>query len=80
MAAEGTDDLFIAGDTFQRIYGQPVTLGRLGVGIRGRSKRLTLNYRTTREILKTALTIAADANVDGLDGEQDSLAGYWSVI
>ncbi len=80
LAAEDTDDLFIAGDPFQRIYGQPVTLGKLGVDIRGRSRRLTLNYRTTREILKTALAIAADANADDLDGERDSLAGYRSVM
>ncbi|WP_051392740.1 UvrD-helicase domain-containing protein [Glycomyces arizonensis] len=80
LAPEDTDDLFIAGDTFQRIYGQPVTLGKLGVDIRGRSKRLTLNYRTTREILKTALAIAADANADDLDGDRDSLAGYRSVM
>lgn len=80
LVPEEPDDLFIAGDPFQRIYGQPVTLGKLGIDIRGRSKRLTLNYRTTREILKTALAIADDANADDLDGERDSLAGYRSVM
>ena len=30
---------------------QPVTLGSLGINIRGRSSRLTLSYRTTRQIL-----------------------------
>ncbi|GAB3653144.1 UvrD-helicase domain-containing protein [Glycomyces tarimensis] len=80
LAPEDADDLFIAGDTFQRIYGQPVTLGRLGVDIRGRSKRLTLNYRTTKEILTTALAIEADAKADDLDGDLDSLAGYRSVM
>ncbi|MBO3735471.1 UvrD-helicase domain-containing protein [Glycomyces niveus] len=80
LAPESTDDLFIAGDTFQRIYGQPVTLGKLGVSIVGRSSRLTLNYRTTREILRTALAIEADAVADDLDGDLDSLAGYRSVM
>jgi superfamily I DNA/RNA helicase/mRNA-degrading endonuclease RelE of RelBE toxin-antitoxin system len=80
LAPQRSDDLFITGDTFQRIYGQPVTLGQLGIEIRGRSKRLTLNYRTTREILKTALAIEAGAEADNLDGEADSLAGYRSVM
>ena len=77
---EAPDDMFIAGDTFQRIYGQPLTLGRLGVNIRGRSKRLTLNYRTTREILNAALAIAEGAEADDMDGDRDSLAGYRSVM
>ncbi|WP_205324986.1 UvrD-helicase domain-containing protein [Glycomyces sp. YM15] len=80
MAPREADDLFITGDTFQRIYGQPVTLSRLGVDIRGRSKRLTLNYRTTKEILRAALAIEADARADDLDGDLDSLAGYRSVM
>ncbi|WP_100444504.1 UvrD-helicase domain-containing protein [Glycomyces xiaoerkulensis] len=80
LAPEAPDDLFIAGDPFQRIYGQPVTLGRLGVNIVGRSTRLTLNYRTTREILRSALAIEADAVADDLDGDRDSLAGYRSVM
>jgi superfamily I DNA/RNA helicase/mRNA-degrading endonuclease RelE of RelBE toxin-antitoxin system len=80
LVPEAPDDLFIAGDTFQRIYGQPVTLNKLGVNIVGRSSRLTLNYRTTREILRTALAIEADAVADDLDGDLDSLAGYRSVM
>ncbi|HEX2143061.1 MAG TPA: UvrD-helicase domain-containing protein [Glycomyces sp.] len=80
MAPHDNDDLFITGDTFQRIYGQPVTLSRLGVDIRGRSRRLTLNYRTTKEILRAAMAIEADMQADDLDGDLDSLAGYRSVM
>ncbi|MEU5152919.1 UvrD-helicase domain-containing protein [Glycomyces sp. NPDC021274] len=80
LVPEAVDDLFITGDTFQRIYGQPVTLGQLGIDIRGRSKRLTLNYRTTREILLAALAIGSGAQADDLDGDTDSLAGYRSVM
>jgi superfamily I DNA/RNA helicase len=80
LVPEDADDLFIAGDTYQRIYGQPVTLGKLGIDIRGRSRKLTLNYRTTREILRAALAIEADATADDLDGDLDSLAGYRSVM
>jgi superfamily I DNA/RNA helicase len=37
MVAPGEDDMFIAGDTHQRIYDQQVTLGTVGVNIRGRA-------------------------------------------
>jgi hypothetical protein len=41
LVAEGSDDLFIAEDSHQRIYGQPVVLSRFGIKIVGRSGRLT---------------------------------------
>ncbi|MER7167847.1 UvrD-helicase domain-containing protein [Micromonospora sp. NPDC000207] len=76
------DDLFIAGDTHQRIYNHQVSLGALGIHIRGRSARLTLSYRTTREILAQALLIAQDSNVsyDDLNDGTDTLAGYRSIL
>ncbi|MFC7471338.1 UvrD-helicase domain-containing protein [Actinomadura keratinilytica] len=46
MAPRTSDDLFLVGDTHQRIYKNQVTLGSLGVNIRGRSAKLTLSYRT----------------------------------
>src|SRR4029079_11980242 len=51
LVAEGTDDIFIAEDAHQRIYGQRVVVGRYGIKIVGRSRRLALNYRTTAENL-----------------------------
>jgi superfamily I DNA/RNA helicase len=57
MAAKGPDDLFLAGDTHQRIYDSYVSLGSLGIQIRGRSSRLTLTYRSTHEILTAASRI-----------------------
>ena len=59
--AAGPDDMFLVGDTHQRIYDNHVTLGSLGINIRGRSSRLTLSYRTTRQILATALGSASTA-------------------
>jgi hypothetical protein len=39
----------------QRLYDNQVALSTVGINIRGRrSSRLTLSYRTTREILKVA--------------------------
>ncbi|MEU4146099.1 UvrD-helicase domain-containing protein [Streptomyces parvulus] len=80
MAPSEADDIFLVGDTHQRIYDNQVTLGSLGVHIRGRSSRLTLSYRTTREILRDAIRVLGDADYDDLDGDTDTLAGYRSVL
>ncbi|WP_431781217.1 UvrD-helicase domain-containing protein [Streptomyces chumphonensis] len=80
MVPAEADDLFLVGDTHQRIYDNQVTLGSLGVHIRGRSSRLTLSYRTTREILSEAIRILGGETYDDLDGGSDTLAGYRSVL
>jgi superfamily I DNA/RNA helicase len=82
MVAEGPDDLFVAGDTHQRIYDHQVTLGTVGINIRGRSSRLTLSYRTTREILAQATKIIDPGRIDydDLDDGVDTLDGYRSVL
>ncbi|MEV0367351.1 UvrD-helicase domain-containing protein [Nocardia fusca] len=78
------NDMFIAGDTHQRIYDHQIALGALGINIRGRAARLTLSYRTTREILAHALRIIDPASepitYDDLDDGTDTLAGYRSVL
>lgn len=79
LVAGGTDDLFIVGDAHQRIYGKPAPLSRFGIETRGRARRLTVNYRTSREILKWCLEIA-DADADDLDTSSDTLAGARSVF
>ncbi|MFD5749558.1 UvrD-helicase domain-containing protein [Streptomyces sp. NPDC127033] len=80
MVPSEPDNIFLVGDTHQRIYDNQVTLGSLGVHIRGRSSRLTLSYRTTREILRDAIRVLGDADYDDLDGAADTLAGYRSVL
>lgn len=78
-AAPGPDDLFIAEDSHQRIFGQRVVLGRLGIKIVGRSRSLTLNYRTTAQNLGYALgVLTGETYVDG-EGEQDSSDHYRSA-
>jgi hypothetical protein len=79
LVPAGPDDLFIAGDAHQRIYGRPVPLSRFGIETRGRSRRLTVNYRTSREILRWSLGVA-DAGADDLDDEVDPLTGERSVF
>ncbi|WP_019063703.1 UvrD-helicase domain-containing protein [Streptomyces prunicolor] len=80
MTARDRNDIFLVGDTHQRIYKNQVTLGSLGVNIRGRSAKLSLSYRTTRQILRSALDVLSQEKYDDLDGSQENLAGYRSVL
>ena len=57
LVGEHADDLFIAEDSYQRIYGQRVMLSQFGIRIVGRSQRLTLNYRTTAQNLAYAINV-----------------------
>ncbi len=74
------NDLFIVGDAHQRIYGKFVTLSHCGIDIRGRARKLRLNYRTTDEIRRWASAILEGVKVDDLDGGQDSLNDYRSLM
>jgi superfamily I DNA/RNA helicase len=76
----GPDDMFIVGDVHQRIYDNHVSLARVGINVRGRSKRLTVNYRTTQEILQLAVPALGRAVITGLDDEADTLTGYRSPL
>ena len=78
--APGPDDLFIAADPHQRIYDNRVSLASLQISVRGRSRRLSLSYRTTQEILAWAVPLLGTDPVVGLDGEVDSLLGYRSPV
>ncbi len=80
MVAVGPDDLFLAGDTHQRIYDNYVSLASLGINIRGRSTRLTLSYRSTHQILTAAEAILGTGEWDDLDGGTEDLVGYRSVL
>ena len=64
LVAEGPDDMFIAEDSHQRIYSNPVKLGRYGINIRGRSRRLKLNYRTTAQNLAFAVDVLRGGGFD----------------
>jgi superfamily I DNA/RNA helicase len=80
MVPAAPDDMFLTGDTHQRVYDNRVTLGSLGINIRGRSTRLTLSYRTTRQILAAALKVMSGVTYDDLDGGNESLTGYRSLL
>jgi superfamily I DNA/RNA helicase len=75
----GQNDMFLVGDAHQRIYRHRVTLSKVGIDIRGRGRRLRINYRTTDEIRKWATAKLENCSIDDLDGQADSLRGYKSL-
>lgn len=75
----GANDLFVVGDAHQRIYRHKVTLSKVGIDIRGRGRRLRINYRTTDEIRRWAAAQLANCSIDDLDGQPDTLVGYRSL-
>jgi superfamily I DNA/RNA helicase len=79
LAPEAENSLFLAGDGHQRIYGRKTTLSACGIDIRGRSRRLKLNYRTTEQIRRRAVAVLEGRVIDDLDGEQDSMRGFVSL-
>jgi superfamily I DNA/RNA helicase len=79
VVPDGQDDLFIAEDSQQRIYGQRVVLGRHGIKIVGRSRRLTLNYRTTAQVLRFATSVLEGEDFVDLDDTATDNTGYRSA-
>jgi hypothetical protein len=78
--APGPNDLFLAGDTNQRIYANRVSLKRVGINLAGRSERLKINYRTTAEILGWSLGLLRGEEIDDMDGSLETLAGCRSEV
>jgi superfamily I DNA/RNA helicase len=54
LGGDRTNALFFAGDLGQRIFQQPFSWKSLGVDIRGRSRTLRVNYRTSHQIRQQA--------------------------
>ncbi|MCK0114018.1 AAA family ATPase [Ornithinimicrobium sp. F0845] len=79
LVPPGRNDLFIAEDSHQRIYGQKVTLSHFGIETRGRSRRLTLNYRTTQQNLRWAMGILDGADYRDLEDEAEEHDEYRSA-
>ncbi len=77
---EQKNDLFIVGDAHQRIYRHKVVLGRCGIKIIGRGRKLRINYRTTEENRRWAVNLLKGLTFDDLDGGEDDQKGYKSLI
>lgn len=79
LVAEGPNDLFIAEDSYQRIYGSKVVLGHYGIRIVGRSRKLTLNYRTTAQNLHFAVSVLEGGAYEDLEEADETTTGYHSA-
>ncbi len=76
LVRPGPNDLFICEDAHQRIYGDRLVLSHYGIPTRGRSRRLTLNYRSSRQNLGFSLAVISGADIADSEGVSESIAGY----
>jgi superfamily I DNA/RNA helicase len=77
--AGGPNALFFAGDLGQRISQQPLSWKSLGVDIRGRSRTLRVNYRTSRQIRTHADRLLGPVVTD-VDGNSEDRSDTVSVF
>lgn len=70
---------FFAGDLGQRIFQQPFSWKSLGVDIRGRSRTLRVNYRTSHQIRTQADRLLGPAVID-IDGNSEDRSDTVSVF
>jgi mRNA-degrading endonuclease RelE of RelBE toxin-antitoxin system len=73
------DALFFAGDLGQRIFQQPFSWKALGVDVRGRSRTLKVNYRTSHQI-RTQADKLLGPDVTDVDGIKEDRTGTVSVF
>lgn len=70
LGAGRDEALFFAGDLGQRIFQQPFSWKQLGVDVRGRSRTLRVNYRTSHQIRSQADRLL-DPEVADVDGNRE---------
>ncbi|MDO8282543.1 MAG: 3'-5' exonuclease [Thermodesulfovibrionia bacterium] len=79
LGAGRPNSLFFAGDLGQRIFQQPFSWKTLGVDIRGRSRGLRINYRTSHQIRMQADKLLGPELSD-VDGNTEERRGTVSVF
>jgi len=79
IGATRPDALFFAGDLGQRIFQCPFSWLALGVDIRGRSRTLKVNYRTSHQIRTQADRLLGQRFSD-VDGNEEDRKGTVSVF
>jgi hypothetical protein len=79
LSEDQPNSLFFAGDLGQRIFQQPFSWKSLGVDIRGRSKTLRINYRTSHQIRMQADKLLGPELAD-VDGVVEDRRGTISVF
>jgi len=79
LGSKQPNALFFSGDLGQRIFQQPFSWKALGVDIRGRSRTLRINYRTSHQIRQQADRLLDPAMTD-VDGNTEERKGTISVF
>lgn len=79
LQGDRPDGLFFAGDLGQRIFQAPFSWKALGVDVRGRSRTLRVNYRTSHQI-RTLADRLLGPQVTGADGETEKRTGTVSTF
>lgn len=79
LAGHRPDGLFFAGDLGQRIFQPPFSWKALGIDIRGRSRSLKVNYRTSHQIRAQADRLLGPVVTD-VDGNAEDRQGTVSVF
>jgi hypothetical protein len=79
LGADRPNGLIFAGDLGQRIFQQPFSWKALGIDIRGRSRTLHVNYRTSHQI-RTQADRLLGPDVSDVDGNTEDRRGTISVF
>lgn len=82
LAALGKDcdnSLYFTGDLGQRIFQHPFSWKSLGIDIRGRSRTLRINYRTSHQIRMQA-DLLLGSEITDVDGNKELREGTVSVF
>ena len=79
MAQNRPNSLFFAGDLGQRIFQAPFSWEQLGVKVRGRSRTLRINYRTSHQIRQQADKLLS-AIIEDVDGNKEERKNMQSVF
>jgi superfamily I DNA/RNA helicase/mRNA-degrading endonuclease RelE of RelBE toxin-antitoxin system len=79
LGAHRPDALFFAGDLGQRIFQQPFSWKALGIDVRGRSRTLRVNYRTSHQIRSQADRLLGPSVTD-IDGTTEDRSDAVSVF
>jgi len=79
IAGNRANALFFAGDLGQRIFQTPFSWKSLGVDVRGRSRTLNINYRTSHQIRLQADRLLGP-EVSDMDGNVENRKGTISVF
>jgi len=79
LFVEAPSSLFFTGDLGQRIFQEPFSWLSLGIDIRGRSKTLRINYRTSHQIRMRADKLLGP-EISDVDGNTESRRGTISIF